>query len=115
MGGKEGFTDPLSSAELSHFLKVSDRRRNTPKSAHYRSESLCAGLPCRIFGVWFGQVLGPNPVRNRRFLAGSLKVFGALVAQPSKGPLIVFFRTRETSARSGWADVDGRRLGRVRH
>ncbi len=31
-------------AELSHSLKVSDRRRNTPKSAQNRSESLCADL-----------------------------------------------------------------------
>ena len=32
-------------------LKVSDRRRNTPKSGQNRSESLCAGLwaPCRVF------------------------------------------------------------------
>ncbi len=29
------------SAEPSHSLKVSDRRRNTPKSAQNRSESLC--------------------------------------------------------------------------
>jgi hypothetical protein len=38
------------SAELSHSLNVSDRGRNTPKWAHNRSESLCAGLcdPCRI-------------------------------------------------------------------
>ncbi len=32
------------SAELSHSSKVADRRRNTPTSAHNRSESLCAGL-----------------------------------------------------------------------
>ena len=32
-----------TSAELSHSLKVSDRRRNTPKSVQNRSESLCAG------------------------------------------------------------------------
>jgi hypothetical protein len=59
------------------------------KSAQHRSESLCAGLwaPCRIFwagfGPAFGPASGPNPARNRRFLAGSLKVFGALTAQPS--------------------------------
>ncbi len=71
--------------ELSHSLTVSDRRRNTPKSAQNRSESLCAGVraPCRIFWAWRGPALGPNPARNPRFPAGSLKVFGALVAQPS--------------------------------
>ena len=65
-------------------LENSDRRRNTPKSGHNRSESLCAGLwaPCRVFWAWFGPALGPNPARNRRFPAGSLKVFGALLAQP---------------------------------
>jgi hypothetical protein len=55
------------SAELSHSLKVSDLRRNTPKSAQTRSESLCAGLwvPCRIFLAWLrpawgGPDLGPK-------------------------------------------------------
>ncbi len=44
------------SAELSHSLKFSDRRRNTRKSGQNRSESLCAGLwsPCRVFWAWFG-------------------------------------------------------------
>ncbi len=43
------------SAELSHGLKVSDRRRNTPKSAQNRSVSLCADLwvPCLIFWASF--------------------------------------------------------------
>ncbi len=70
------------SAELS--LRVSDRRRKTQRSGQNRSESLCAGLraPCRAFWAWFGSALGPNPVRNRRFPAGSVKVFRALVAQP---------------------------------
>ncbi len=51
-------------AELSHGLKVSDRRRNTPKSVQNPSESLCAGLwvPCRVFWVGFGPALGRNPV-----------------------------------------------------
>ncbi len=73
------------SAELSHTLKVSDLRRNTPKSVQNRSESLCRGLwaPCRSFWAWFGPALGPNPARNRGFRAGSFKVFGALLAQPS--------------------------------
>ncbi len=73
------------SAELSHSLKVLDRRRNTPKSVQSRSESLCSGLwvPCRIFWACFGPALGPNPIRNLRFPTGSLKVFGALLAQPS--------------------------------
>ena len=92
-GGLSGTSETLSeavasghdSAELSHSLKVSDRRRNTPKSVQNRSESLCVGLgvPCRIFWVWFDPALGPNPARNRRFPTGSLKVFGALLAQPS--------------------------------
>ncbi len=71
-----------SSAELPHRTKVSDPRRNTPKSDQNRSESLCAGLwvPCRMFWAWFGFVLGPIPVRNRRCPAGSLQVFGALLA-----------------------------------
>ncbi len=72
------------SAELCNSLIFSDRRRNTPKSAHNRSESWCAGLwvPCRIFWVWFGLALDPNPARTRRISAGSLQVFGALFAQP---------------------------------
>ena len=76
----------LDSAELSRSLKVSDRRRNTPKSAQNRSESLRAGLwvPWRIFWAWFCCVLDRNPARHRRFPAGSLKVFGALLAQPRR-------------------------------
>jgi hypothetical protein len=56
-----------------------------PKSGQNRSESLCAGLwaPCRVFWVWFGLALGTIPARNRRFLAGLLKVFGSRLAQPS--------------------------------
>jgi hypothetical protein len=75
----------ISQTPESHRLKVSGRRRNTSKSGHNRSESLCAGFwaPCRIFWAWFGFASGPNPVRNRRFPAGSLNIFGALVAQPS--------------------------------
>ncbi len=51
----------------------SDRRRNTPKSAHNLSESLCAGLwvPCQIFWACIDPALGTIPVRNRRSLAGS--------------------------------------------
>ncbi len=77
----------VCSAELFRSLKVSDRRRHTPKSAQNRSESLCAGLwvPCRIFWAWFGLALGPNPNRNRGFPAGSLNVFGAFLAQPIWG------------------------------
>ncbi len=58
-----------------------------PKLVQNRSESLCTGLwaPCRICSTRFGPALGPNPVRNRRFPTGSLKVFGALFAQPSRG------------------------------
>jgi hypothetical protein len=69
---------------LSHLTVQKDRHRNTPKSAHNRSESLCAGLrvPCRIVWAWFGPALGPNPVRNRRFPAGSFRDFGACLAQP---------------------------------
>ncbi len=70
------------SAELSYSLKVSDRHRNTPKSAQSRSESLCASLwvSYRVFWAWLGFALGPTPARNR---AGSLKVCGALLAQQS--------------------------------
>ena len=85
------------SAELSHSLKVADRRRNTPTWGQNRSESLRAGLwaPCRVFWAWFGFALGPIPVRNRRFPAGSLKVCGALLAPPSlvpysRSPEIIF-------------------------
>ncbi len=62
------------------LAQTTDRRRNTPKSAQNRSESLSPGLsvPCRVFWAWFGAALGPKPVRNRRFPAGSLKVFRAL-------------------------------------
>ena len=76
-----GFENYL--AELSHILEVSDRRRNTPNLDRNRSESLCAGLwvSCRIFWAWVGPALGPNLVR--RLPAGSLKVIGALLAQPS--------------------------------
>ncbi len=77
-----GILSRLSSLTV---CKVSDRRRNMPKRAQNRSEPLCAGLwvPCRVFWGWFGAALGSHPIRNRRFLAGSLKVFGALLAQPS--------------------------------
>ena len=63
------------SAELSHCLRASDRRRNTPISGQNRSESLRAGLwvSRRIFSAWSGPALSPKPVRNRRFPAGSLK------------------------------------------
>ncbi len=72
------------SAELSHSLKIPDGRRNRLESAQNRSESLCAGLwvPYRVFGAWFGPALDPNQFRNRRLPAGSLQVFGALLAQP---------------------------------
>ncbi len=45
LGKAPGWLRPCAfiSAELPHSLKVSDRRRNTPKSAQNRSESLCAG------------------------------------------------------------------------
>ncbi len=83
-----------NSADVSRSLKVSDRRRNTPAWAHNRSESLCAGLrvPCWIFWSWFGPASGPNPVGNRRFLAGSFKVFGALFTQPRKPLMYLTFR-----------------------
>ncbi len=45
----------------------------------------CGGLPapCRVLWAWFGAALGPNSARNRSFPAGSLKVFRAVLAQPS--------------------------------
>ncbi len=77
----------MGSAELSHSLKVSGRRRSTPKSVQNLSESLCAGLwvPCRIFWVWFGAALGPNPVGNRRFPAGSLESFRGPFSSAERG------------------------------
>ncbi len=83
---------------ISQF-KVSDRRRNTPESAHNRSESLGAGLwvPCLIFWAWFGPAFLPNPVRNQRFPAGSLKVFGTLSAQQSPAGLAQVIPGRHTS------------------
>ncbi len=47
---------------------------------------MCAGLwvPCLIFSVCLGPALGPNLVRNRKFLAGSLKVVGAFSVQPRR-------------------------------
>ncbi len=78
-----------ASAELSHSLKVSDRRRTTPKSGQNRSESLCAGLwaPCRVFWAWFGFALGPVSVRNIRFPAGSLQtLWGPFSLSESSSP-----------------------------
>ncbi len=71
------FSLDKDSAKLSHSLKVSGRRRNTPTLGRNRSESLCAGLwvPCLIFCGWLGSVLGPNPGRSRRFQAGSLQPY----------------------------------------
>jgi hypothetical protein len=73
----------LFSPELSHSLKVLGRRRNTLKLSQNPSESLCAGLwvRCQIFWVWFGPAFGPTPGGSRRLPAGSLSVFGALLAQ----------------------------------
>ncbi len=47
---KTGPPHQVHLADLSHILTTSDRRRNTPKSAQKRSESLCAGL-------WLGLAL----------------------------------------------------------
>ncbi len=71
---------PLFMLSRLSYLTVSDRRRNTLTSAQNRSESLCAGLwaPCRVFWAWFGVALRLIPVRNRRYPAGSLKVFPGL-------------------------------------
>ncbi len=79
----------VHSAELSNSLKVSERRRNRPESVENRSESLCAGLwvPCRIFWLWFGPILGPNPVRNRRFPA--VRVFPSLSRHADAGRLVM--------------------------
>ncbi len=74
----------IPSAGQSHSLKVSDRRRNTPKSVQIRPDSLCAGLwvPCRIFGAWSGPALGPNPARHRIFVR--VWGFGARLASPHR-------------------------------
>ncbi len=59
--------DPLGvapdSAELSHSLKVLDRRRNTPISSKNRSASLCDGLLVR--GGQFGLGLAQLEARIR--------------------------------------------------
>ncbi len=101
-GGPGTLCEYLFSAELSHSFKVSSRRRrrrNTQKSAQNLSESLCVVLwvPCRIFWVWFCPALGPIPVRNRRYPAGSFKVFGVLLVQPSS------FQSVEGSSPAGTA------------
>jgi hypothetical protein len=78
-----------SSARLSDLRDTKFRIvvETPPNRPRIRSESMCAGLwvPCRISWVWFGPALGQNPARNRRFSARSLKVFGAMFAQPSSG------------------------------
>ena len=104
-----------NSAELSRSLKVSDRRRNTPKSGQNRSESLCAGLwvPCRIFWAWFGPALGPNPARNRIFPAGSLKVVGALLAQPRGGERLCTVSGRIRVVAAGEGEGQGQVEGRA--
>ncbi len=95
-------------------LKVSDHCGTTPKSGQNRSDSLCAGLwaPCLVFRAWFGPALVPNPVRNRRLPAGSLKVFGAPLAQLSPGnPALGPCRYRSTG-RLGTAEVQTEDLSR---
>ncbi len=83
-GGYRLRSTRLSYLTVCFFL---NRRRNTPKSGHHRSNLLSVGVrvPCRISWAWFGPALGPNPARCRRFPAGSLKVFGALQAQSRGG------------------------------
>ncbi len=77
---------------LASSLEVSDRRRNTPKSAQNRSESLCAGpwVPRRVFWAW-SPSLGQNLARIRRFPAGSS----------------IFSRVSFSSAKSGWSPYRG--------
>ncbi len=74
MHGSQGHPSPLGYA-ISQFKSFG----SSSKDAEIGPESLSlrAGLwvPCRIFWVWFGPALGPNPDRNRRFPAGSLEVF----------------------------------------
>ncbi len=86
---------PFLCLMFSHSFIFFDRRRDTAKSAQNHSESLSAGLsvPCRICFAWFGPALGLNPARNRRFPAGSLQIFEALVAQPSLEPQPTGVRT----------------------
>jgi hypothetical protein len=71
----------LSYPTVSKFRIVQETRRNRAIIVRNRCVPV-SGYRARYYGLGFGPALGPNPVRNRRFLAGSLKVFGALVAQP---------------------------------
>ncbi len=64
--GPLGGVDFCNSAEPSRSAKVSDRCRNTLKSAQNRSENRCVPIcGCRsgCFGVWVGPALGPNPAQ----------------------------------------------------
>ncbi len=71
------------SAERSHSLKVSDRRRNTTRSGQNRSESSGAGLwvPCRVFWTWFGAACRSKSSSKSKIS----KISGRCSAEPTAG------------------------------
>ncbi len=76
----QNLRDPAS-AELSHSLKVRlvvETRRKRHRNVRNRRVPV-SGCRAGYFGL--GLALSPNPVRNRRYPAGSLQVFGALSAE----------------------------------
>ena len=82
----------LYSAELFHCLFknriVVEAHRNRPIILRSRCVPVC-GYRAGYFGFGLAQLspaLSPNPARSRRFPAGSLKVVGARLAQPSYDP-----------------------------
>ena len=83
-GTRSGWASKPKSS-MSQFVKcriIVETRRNRAKIVRNRCAPVC-GYRARYFGLGSAQLWGPNPVRNRRFPAGSLRVFGALLAQPS--------------------------------
>ncbi len=110
------------SAELFRNLKVSDRRRIIGPEPF--GIFVCRSVAqCRVFWACFGFGLGPNPVRNRIFVAGSLKVSGPFQLTRGRGggaaaaQIRCFLLNRgPTSTPSGrfhrwpWVGVVGRQL-----
>ncbi len=58
-----------------------------------------------MFWPWFGFVLGPIPAHNRRFLAGSSKVVGAVLAEPRGGVRAWILSAAEMSLGHGCTEV----------